>query len=75
MPPLFLEKVAKTLKIWYNSGIKGGFFVALKELKLGELSVEQKLGLAAVSFTWDGKRAFDAKNVDYLEELVRNHSS
>lgn len=46
----------------------------LKELKLEELSVEQKLGLATVSFTFDSTRQLDSENVDYLESLIKNHS-
>ncbi len=44
----------------------------LKELKLEELSLEQKLGMAMISFTWGAE--CDPTRVDYLEQLIRNRS-
>ena len=42
----------------------------LKELKPEELSLEQKLGMSMIAFVW-GEEYSD---VDYIEELIRNHS-
>ena len=39
-------------------------------LKLEELSVEQKLGLATISFNW--KASIKPENMEYLAELVKN---
>ena len=44
----------------------------LTELKFEELSLEQKLGLATISFTW-AIDSFPANNV-YLEELIRKRA-
>lgn len=44
----------------------------LKELKFEELSLEQKLGLATISFTWDGETS--PENLAYLEELIKNRA-
>lgn len=44
----------------------------IKPLKFEELTVEQKLGLATVSYTWDGDETPD--DVDFLEELIKNRS-
>ena len=41
-----------------------------KELKLDELSVNQKLGLSMIAFCWSE----DESDVDYLEKLVRSRS-
>ena len=40
------------------------------ELKIEELSVEQKLGIASVAFCWSPKYC----DVEYIEKLVRNRS-
>lgn len=42
----------------------------LKELKLEELSPEQKLGLAMVATVWDEK----STDIDYLERQIKNHA-
>ncbi len=44
----------------------------LKALTLEELSLEQKLGLATISFTWDG--ATSPENMEYLAELIKNRA-
>lgn len=41
----------------------------LKELKLEELSLEQKLGMAMVATIWD-----EGCDIDYLEGLIKNHA-
>lgn len=43
-----------------------------KVLKLEELSVEQKLGLATISFNW--KASIKPENMEYLAELVKNRA-
>ncbi len=45
----------------------------LKELKLEELSVEQKLGMTTIAYTWDATKS-PKEWLDYQEELIRNHS-
>ena len=42
----------------------------IKELKIEELTLEQKLGLSMIAFCW-GEEECD---VDYLENLIKNHS-
>jgi len=42
----------------------------MKELKLNELTLEQKLGMSMVALC----RNRDESNVEYLEQLIRNHS-
>ncbi|MBQ4042605.1 MAG: hypothetical protein IJD06_01315 [Clostridia bacterium] len=42
----------------------------IRELKLEELNIEQKLGMSTIGFCADEKSC----DVDYLEELIRNHA-
>jgi len=42
----------------------------IRELKLEELSVEQKLGMSTIAFCWSEKYC----DADYVEELIRSHS-
>ncbi len=42
----------------------------LKELKLEELSLEQKLGMAYLATVWDEENT----DIDYLEKLIKNHA-
>lgn len=44
----------------------------LTELKFEELSLEQKLGLATISFTWDVNSS--PENNAYLEELIKSRA-
>ncbi len=45
---------------------------ALKELVFEELSLDQKLGLATISFTWDG--ATSPENMEYLAQLIKHRA-
>ncbi len=42
----------------------------LKELKLEDLSLEQKLGMAYLATVWDEQ----STDIDYLEKLIKNHA-
>ncbi len=41
-----------------------------KEIKLEELSVDQKLGMSMIAFVWSE----DQSDIDYTEQLIKNHS-